>query len=95
MVSAWRNFKNIFSGPLFTINFRPEMLKFHPYFILTRDTMVGFVIFCVLTIKLFNYRLMRMDCIKKVIGDIVMKVNQNVQYQTKIFLGNQGNRFTL
>ena len=35
-----------------------------------------------ITIKLFNYRLMRMDCIKKVIGDIVMKVNQNVQYQT-------------
>ena len=35
--------------------------------------------------QLFNYRLMRMDCIKKVIGDIVMKVNQNVQYQTKNF----------
>ena len=28
---------------------------------------------------------MRMDCMKKVIGDIVMKVNQNVQYQTKNF----------
>ena len=48
MVSAWRNFKNIFSRPLFTIIFRPEVLKFHPYSILTRDTMVGFVIFCVL-----------------------------------------------
>ena len=48
MVSAWRNFKNIFSRPLFTIIFRLEMLKFHPYFILTGDTMVGFVIFCVL-----------------------------------------------
>ena len=48
MVSAWRNFKNIFSRPLFTIIFRPEMLKFHPYSILTEDTMVGFVIFCVL-----------------------------------------------
>ena len=47
MVSAWRNFKNIFSRPLFTIIFRPEMLKFHPYSILTGDTMVGFVIFCV------------------------------------------------
>ena len=31
MVSAWRNFKIIFSRPLFTIIFRPEMLKFHPY----------------------------------------------------------------
>ena len=49
MVSAWRNFKNIFSRPLFTIIFRPEMLKFHPYSILTVDTMVGFVIFCVLS----------------------------------------------
>ena len=49
MVSAWRNFKNIFSRPLFTIIFRPDMLKFHPYSILTGDTMVGFVIFCVLT----------------------------------------------
>ena len=34
--------------PLFTIIFRPEMLKFHPYSVLTGDTMVGFVIFCVL-----------------------------------------------
>ena len=49
MVSAWRNFKNIFSRPLFTIIFRPKMLKFHPYSILTGDTMVGFVIFCVLS----------------------------------------------
>ena len=48
MESAWRNFKNIFSRPLFTIIFRLEMLKFHPYFILTGDTMVGFVIFYVL-----------------------------------------------
>ena len=45
---AWRNFKNIFSRPLFTIIFRPEMLKFHPYSIFTRDTMVWFVIFSVL-----------------------------------------------
>ena len=29
MVSAWRNFKNIFPRPLFIIIFRPEMLKFH------------------------------------------------------------------
>ena len=48
MVSAWMNFKNIFSRPLFTIFFKPEMLKFPPYSILTRDTMVRFVIFCVL-----------------------------------------------
>ena len=44
MVSAWRNFKNIFPRPLFIIIFRPEMLKFHPYSILTRDTRVEFVI---------------------------------------------------
>ena len=48
MVRAWRNFKNIFSRPLFTIIFMPEMLKFHPYFILTGETTVGFVIYCVL-----------------------------------------------
>ena len=49
MVSAWRNFKNIFSRPLFTIIFRTGILKFHPYSILTVDTMVEFVIFCVLS----------------------------------------------
>ena len=48
MVSAWRNFKNIFSSPLFTIIFRPEILKFHPYSILTWQTMVRFVIYCLL-----------------------------------------------
>ena len=48
MVSKWRNFKYIFSRPLFTIIFMPEMLRFHPYSILTGDKMVGFVIFCVL-----------------------------------------------
>ena len=48
MACAWRNFKNIFSRPLFTIIFRPEMLKFHPYSILTGDRKVGFVIYCVL-----------------------------------------------
>ena len=58
MVSAYRNFKNIFSSPLFTINFRPEMLKFHSYSILTGDTMVGFVIFCVLNLSytVLNYQ---------------------------------------
>ena len=48
MVSTWRNFKNIFSRPLFTIIFRPEMLKFHLYSILTRQTMARFVIYSVL-----------------------------------------------
>ena len=41
MASTYRNFKNIFSRPLFTIIFRPEMLKFHPYSILTGDTRVN------------------------------------------------------
>ena len=48
MVSTWRNFKNIFPRPLFIINFRPEMLKFHPYSILTGDIRVEFVIYNVL-----------------------------------------------
>ena len=48
MACTWKNFKNIFSRPFFSIIFRPEMLKFHPYSILTGDTMVGFVILCVL-----------------------------------------------
>ena len=48
MVSAWRKFKNIFPRPLFIIIFRPEILKFHPYSILTGDIRVEFVIYCVL-----------------------------------------------
>ena len=32
----------------FIISFRPEILKFHPYSILTGDTKVEFVIYCVL-----------------------------------------------
>ena len=48
MVNAWRNFINIFSRPLFTVIFRPEMQKFHPYSILTGQTMVRFVMYCVL-----------------------------------------------
>jgi hypothetical protein len=51
MVSAWRNFKNIFPRPLIIIIFRPEMLKFHPYSILTRDTRVEFVIYRVLILS--------------------------------------------
>ena len=56
MASAWRDFKNFF----FTIIFRPEMLKFHPYSILTGQTMVRLVIYCVLSssvlriVKLIN-----------------------------------------
>ena len=49
MVSAWRNFKKYFPRPLFIIIFRPEMLKFHPYSILTGDTGVEFVIYYVLS----------------------------------------------
>ena len=40
--------KIYFSRPLFTIIFRPEMLKLHPYSILTGDTRVEFFIYCVL-----------------------------------------------
>ena len=45
-------FKNIFPTPLFIIIYRPEMLKFHPYSILTGDTRVELVIYCVLSIIL-------------------------------------------
>ena len=48
MVIAWRNFKIIFPRPHFIIIFRPEMLKFHPYSILTGDTRVESVIYSVL-----------------------------------------------
>ena len=37
-----------FSRPLFTIIFRPEMLKFYPYTTLTEETKVEFVIYHVL-----------------------------------------------
>jgi hypothetical protein len=47
-VSAWRNFKNIVSRPLFTIIFRPKMIKFHPYSILTGEGKVDFLIYCML-----------------------------------------------
>ena len=48
MAGAWRNLRKKNSRPLFTIIFRPEMLKFHPYSILTGQTMVRFVMYCVL-----------------------------------------------
>ena len=54
MVSAWRNFKNIFPRPLFIIIFRPEMLKFHPYSILTGDqSWICHILYCVLMSPLF------------------------------------------
>ena len=40
----------------FSIIFRPEMLKLHPYSILTGDTMVGFVLFCVLKYSLITHQ---------------------------------------
>ena len=48
MASAGRNFKNIFSRPLFTIIFMPEMLKFYPYSILTGVTVQWSYTHCVL-----------------------------------------------
>ena len=38
------------SKPLFTVIFKPEMLRFHPYSILTGETMVGIVIYFVLMV---------------------------------------------
>ena len=37
LLPAWRDFKNIFSRPLFTIICRPKMAKFYPYSILTNS----------------------------------------------------------
>ena len=54
MVCAWRNFKNIFSRPLFTIIFRPKILFFVTYSILTGQTKVEFVINWVLTAIYFS-----------------------------------------
>ena len=48
MVSAWRNFKNIFPRPLLTIIFRPKILFFVTNSILTGQTKVEFVIYWVL-----------------------------------------------
>ena len=54
MISAWRNFKIIFSRPLFIIIFRPKISFFVTYSILTGDTRVEFVIYWVLNMKLFD-----------------------------------------
>ena len=48
LVCAWRNFKNIFPRPLFTIIFRPKILSFVTSSILTGQTKVEFVIYWVL-----------------------------------------------
>ena len=53
-------FQKYFSRPLFTIILRPEMLKFQTYSILTGQTVVRLVIYCVLSssvlriVKLIN-----------------------------------------
>ena len=49
MVSAWKNFKIIFSRPLFINIFRPKILFFVTYSILTGDTKVEFVIYDLLS----------------------------------------------
>ena len=41
-------FQKYFFRPLFNIIFKPEMPKFHQYSILTGQTIIGFVIYCVL-----------------------------------------------
>jgi hypothetical protein len=42
-------FQNIFSRPLFTIIFRPKMIKFHSYSILTVEGKDDFLIYCMLS----------------------------------------------
>jgi hypothetical protein len=41
-------FQKYFSRLLFTIIFRPKMIKFHPYSILTGEGKVDFLIYCML-----------------------------------------------
>ena len=90
MVSAWRNFKNIFPRPLFIIIFRPEILKFHPYSILTGDTRVEFVIYCVLIKSdhnynsvLHNFSLLFSWCQPRLAWKAAMKAMKN--YSNKIY----------
>ena len=54
MACAWRNFKNIFSTQLFTIIFRPKILSFVTYLILTGETKVEFLIYWVFLQNWFN-----------------------------------------
>ena len=70
------------SIPLFTIIFRPEMLKFqkfHPYSILTGDSMVGFVIFCVLS--QFGREIIMFVCNR---GDTVSRRSPILSFYQKI-----------
>ena len=83
MVSAWRNFKNIFPRPLFIIIFRPEMLKFHPYSILTGDTRVEFVIYCVLNTKHQNCKLS--DNHKALKTSKIIWVKLTIDFQNTIY----------
>ena len=66
MVCAWRNFKNIFSKPLFTIIFRPNILSFVTYSILTGRTKVEFVIYWVLKATVLYSILSNINCHNKI-----------------------------
>ena len=74
-VSAWRNFKIIFPRPLFIIIFSSEMLKFHPYSILTGDTRVEFATYCVLSKlqKRLRYTFLNYFCIIHEINPTVLQ----------------------
>ena len=55
MACAWRNFKIIFSRPLLIIIFRPKILVFVTYSILTGQIKVEFVIYWVLKFSLLFF----------------------------------------
>ena len=97
MVSAWRNFKIIFSRPLFTIIFRPKMLKFYPYSILTGDTRAEFVIYSVLMrsffsqCKLFSKSQSTYNC-----AELFKLLRSSIQYCSLAFLlYNKGSNYAL
>ena len=53
-------FQKYFFQTTFQHHFRLKMITFHPYFILTGDTIVGFVICCellILNLMIWNFRL--------------------------------------
>ena len=62
MACAWRNFKIIFSRPLFIIIFRPKMLFFVTYSIMTGQNKVEFVIYWVL--RQSRRKIRKSRCIK-------------------------------
>ena len=69
MVFTWRNFKNIFSRPLFTIIFRPKILLFFvTYSILTGQTKVEFVIYWVLRGGLCLFQSLEYLAVSKYLG---------------------------